>query len=252
MAPENSCLYETFAFYVLRRLWEQIFLGNSKRIKNHLKNSVLKLIIRMGMDPVIHKAIFCNLCLVLPQRIVIFLCFRSIVALQTGRRGRWLCFANWEAKTTQFRTNTDTYSKRNCKAQTFLQRRLLVLLQSFDGDCFQPDTGCRVFLQHVPHILLAKHEQVAITDRSHTGRSSVACDWKRRKNVFRFLFPEQKLCFDLLSFSCCLCVLVSWCKYKIFFSRKFYTENQTISNALGPSLIAESELRLRYLDPDGL
>lgn len=59
--------------------------------------------------------------------------------------------------------------------QTFLQGRLLVLLQTLHCDCLKPDTGCRILLQHVPHILLAEHEQVAITDRSHAGRPSIAC-----------------------------------------------------------------------------
>lgn len=38
---------------------------------------------------------------------------------------------------------------------TFLQRRLLVLLQPLDSNRFETHTRRRIFLEHVPHVLFA-------------------------------------------------------------------------------------------------
>lgn len=58
---------------------------------------------------------------------------------------------------------------------TFLQRSSLVLLQPLDCDGFQAYSGGRVLLEHVPHVLLAEHEQVRVADRAHAGCSPVTC-----------------------------------------------------------------------------
>lgn len=58
---------------------------------------------------------------------------------------------------------------------TFLQRSSLVLLQPLDCDGFQAYSGSRVLLEHVPHILLAEHEEVRVADRAHAGCSPVTC-----------------------------------------------------------------------------
>lgn len=58
---------------------------------------------------------------------------------------------------------------------TFLERGSLVFLQPLHRDRFQPDPGRRIFLQNVPHVLLAEDEQVWVAHRSHAGCSSVTC-----------------------------------------------------------------------------
>jgi len=58
---------------------------------------------------------------------------------------------------------------------TFLQRSSLVLLQPLDCDGFQTYPGGRIFLQHVPHVLLAEDEEVRVADRAHAGCSPVTC-----------------------------------------------------------------------------
>lgn len=58
---------------------------------------------------------------------------------------------------------------------TFLQRCPLVLLQSLDGDGLQAHPGSRILLEHVPHVLLAEHEEVRVADRAYAGCSSVTC-----------------------------------------------------------------------------
>lgn len=58
---------------------------------------------------------------------------------------------------------------------TFLQGCPLVLLQSLDGDGLQAHPGSRILLKHVPHVLLAEHEEVRVADRAHAGCSPVTC-----------------------------------------------------------------------------
>ena len=58
--------------------------------------------------------------------------------------------------------------------QTFFQRCLLVLLETFHCNRLQADPGSWVLLQNVPHVLLAEHKQVTVADRTYAGRPPVA------------------------------------------------------------------------------
>ena len=58
---------------------------------------------------------------------------------------------------------------------TFLQRSSLVLLQPFDCNGFKAHPGSRIFLEYVPHVLLAEDEEVRVADWAHAGCSPVTC-----------------------------------------------------------------------------
>ena len=60
--------------------------------------------------------------------------------------------------------------------RTLFQRRLFVLLQPLDRDRLEPDSGGRVVLEHVPHVLLAQHEQVGVAHGADGRGAAVA--WK--------------------------------------------------------------------------
>lgn len=63
----------------------------------------------------------------------------------------------------------------NLYTGTFFQGRFFIFLKSLDSDGFEPNSGRRILLQNVPHILLAEHEQVRIPDGTHRRCPTVAC-----------------------------------------------------------------------------
>lgn len=75
-------------------------------------------------------------------------------------------------KTRSWNCNDQT---QRLRILTFLERGSLVFLQPLHRDRFQPDPGRRIFLENVPHVLLAEDEQVRVAHRSHAGCSSVTC-----------------------------------------------------------------------------
>lgn len=85
---------------------------------------------------------------------------------------------SWSRVYLQIKHDADrgiTMIKQRLWILTFLERGSLVFLQPLHRDRFQPDPGRRIFLENVPHILLAEDEQVRVAHRSHAGCSSVTC-----------------------------------------------------------------------------
>lgn len=58
-------------------------------------------------------------------------------------------------------------------AVLLFQRRLLVFLQSFDGDRLQSNSCGRVILQDFPQVVLRQAKQVRISDGTHRRRASI-------------------------------------------------------------------------------
>lgn len=84
-----------------------------------------------------------------------------------------VCIYTWCA---QAKESERGRKQRACLSRlTFLQWSSLVLLQPLDCDGFQAYSGGRIFLEHVPHVLLAEDEEVRVADRAHAGCSPVTC-----------------------------------------------------------------------------